>query len=193
VVDKVRSGGKEEAKVRSLCFAGEENKPSFQCSATADMLDETAASNSVLEWAAKAWTVYGFGGAQTVSSTDVKGGGSRESQGRREFGAFMRSTEVVMRDLTVRALPRRFLTPTPPDAPPPPLRSRKRREAAHSHHQRCQTLRRRCTFRRQGAGIERWEEPLPGSRNGERGGAAAREAEWRDGRRERGRVQGLGA
>jgi hypothetical protein len=169
-VDKVRSGGKEEAKVRSLCFAGEENKPSFQCSATADLLDEAAASNSILEWAAKAATVYGFGGAQTVSSTDVKGGGSRERQGRREFGAFMRSTEVVMRDWIVPALPRRFLTPTLPDTPPPPLGSRKRREAARSHHQRCQTLRRRCTFRHQGARMERREEPPPGRRIGETGG-----------------------
>jgi hypothetical protein len=171
-VDKVRSGGKEEAKVRTLCFAGEENKPSFQCSATADLLDEAAASNSVLAWAAKAGTVYGFGGAQTVSSTDVKEGGSRERQGRREFSAFMHSTEVVMRDWIVPALPRHFLTPTPPDAPPPPLGSRKRRGG---------------TF--PSPALPNAPLPLhvppPGSRNGETGGAAAREAEWRDGRRER--------
>jgi hypothetical protein len=38
----------------------------------------------------KGGTVYGFGGTQTVASTDVKRGGSRERQDWRDFSAFMR-------------------------------------------------------------------------------------------------------
>jgi hypothetical protein len=38
----------------------------------------------------KGGTVYGFDGAQTFASTDVKRGGSRERQDWREFSAFMR-------------------------------------------------------------------------------------------------------